>query len=212
LKSALRAAGLWVPVLAYGGLVYYLSSLSVPPVAGRIPDYLAHPAEYLGLTFLLVRALTFGFQKPLSGRIQLGALVVAVIYAISDEIHQLHVPRRTASFKDVLSDTLGAVLALGAAEVYQRITRSHLALPLRVTLYTRPDCHLCHEARQILSRAARELDLEFSEVNVDSDPGLASLFSEQVPVILAGEAKISKCSPDEAAIRRRLFRLAPRRS
>jgi VanZ family protein/glutaredoxin len=210
LKSFLRAAGLWAPVVAYGAGVYYLSSLSVQPVATRLPDYVAHPLEYLGLTFLVVRALNGGFLSPISSLTQFTAITLTVIYAISDEIHQLHVPRRTASLKDVLSDTLGAVLAVGVAEVFQRFRGWRRGESLTVTLVGGANCHLCHDAREILNRLSREVSLVLVEVDVASDAVLKSRYGDQIPVILAGEKKISKGNPDEAAIRRRLLSLVSR--
>ena len=204
MSRAFRFLFLWLPVLLYGAAVFYLSSLPRPPVAGRFPDYVLHPVEYLGLTLLLVRALNGGFRSPLKGSLCLGAIALAVAYAVSDEIHQLHVPRRTASVKDVLSDTLGAVLAVGVAEVLQR-ARAGGRTALRVTLYTRAGCTLCGKAEEILRRIAQEVPLEVSKVDVDSEPSLASAYGEQVPVILADGVKISKLVPDEEAIRRRLL-------
>lgn len=208
MKSSLRAAGLWAPVVAYGAGVYYLSSLSVPPVAGRLPDYFIHPLEYLGLTLLVVRALNGGLRAPIAGAVHLGAVLIAVIYAISDEFHQLHVPRRTASVKDVLSDTLGAVLAIGVAEILQRIVPRPDRPPLRVTLYMGRDCHLCHEAREILQRIGREIPIRLEEVDVAGDPGLESRLGKEIPVIRVGTAHVSKGIPREGAIRRRLQRLS----
>jgi VanZ family protein/glutaredoxin len=196
-------------VLVYGAAVFYLSSLQRAPVAGRVPDYILHPVEYLGLTLLVVRAMNGGFRAPLRGSICLGAIALAVAYAISDEYHQLHVPRRTASVKDVLSDTLGAVLAIGVAEGLQRARGRMGSQALRVTLVTRAGCDPCHRAKEILGRIAEEIPLEVSEVDVDSDPAWVSAYGNQVPVILANGTKISKLAPDEEAIRRRLLRKAP---
>jgi len=204
LKRILR---LWLPVVVYAGLVYYLSSLSQVPGAGRLPDYLSHPAEYLFFTLLLLRALHGGRKQPVATSTNLAAIGLSVLYAISDEFHQLHVPRRTASVKDVLSDTLGAVLAVGLAEIGRRLRLRGVESPIQVTLYTRSDCHLCHRAREILERISLDLPLRWSEVDVDSDPGLAGTLGEQVPVIMAGSTKISKLTPDEEAIRRRLRRI-----
>jgi len=114
-------------VAAYGGGVYYLSSLSRLTVPGRIPDYILHAAEYAGLTLLILRALNGGFARRIPGPLHLAGIGLAVLYAISDELHQLHVLRRTASLKDVLSDTLGAFLAVGLAELIQRAGRRRLA-------------------------------------------------------------------------------------
>ena len=43
----------------------------------------------------------------------------------------------------------------------------------RVTLYGRPGCHLCENAREVISRVCADLGEEFAEVDIDSDPALA---------------------------------------
>jgi glutaredoxin len=136
---------------------------------------------------------------------------LAVLFAVSDEIHQLHVPRRTASLKDVLSDALGAALAVGLAEFLQRsFRRRRDSPPVEVILYTRKECHLCHDARDILIRLSREVSLTVSEVDVDNRAELGRRFDREVPVVMVGGVKISKLRPDEMAIRRRLIRIASR--
>jgi VanZ family protein/glutaredoxin len=203
----LRLGALWVPVVAYGGVVYYLSSLPQVAIAGRFPDYLTHPVEYAGLMVLIVRALNGGLDRVVSWPVYFVSAGLAILYAISDEIHQLHVPRRTASLKDVCSDALGAVLAMGLLEVVQRVRLRPPPCFVKVTLYTRRECHLCHQARAILERLSREAPLEIAEVDVDTRPDLAARFGGEVPVIVAEGRKISKLRPDEEAIRRRLLRI-----
>lgn len=52
----------------------------------------------------------------------------------------------------------------------------------RVTLYGRPGCHLCDEARAVIQRVCAELGEEYVEVSIDDDPDLVQRFSEEVPV------------------------------
>ena len=57
-----------------------------------------------------------------------------------------------------------------------------------VTLYGKPGCHLCDEARAVVLelRSKRRFDLE--EVDVSVDPGLHRLYGERIPVLaLDGE-------------------------
>jgi len=156
-KRALHLASLWSPVVAYGALVFYLSSLSGVADLSLGPDYLSHTAEYVGLTLLIIRALNEGLFRPIPWGVHFSALGLSVLYAISDEIHQIWIPRRTASLKDVLSDTLGGVLAMGLAELIQRGRFRADATPVAVVLYTRRDCSLCHEARSLLRGLAAEM-------------------------------------------------------
>lgn len=52
-------------------------------------------------------------------------------------------------------------------------------MPL-VTLYSRPDCRLCDEARRELAAAAPTATIEV--VDVDSDPELSERFGLEIPV------------------------------
>lgn len=52
----------------------------------------------------------------------------------------------------------------------------------RVTLYTRPDCHLCALAREVVERVCAELGESYDEVDIDTDPTLRRRFTDEVPV------------------------------
>jgi glutaredoxin len=53
----------------------------------------------------------------------------------------------------------------------------------RVTLFTRPGCHLCEEARQQILAAGCTEDYTLEEVNIDSHPALKSLYGTDIPVV-----------------------------
>jgi glutaredoxin len=52
-----------------------------------------------------------------------------------------------------------------------------------VTLYGRPGCHLCEEARAIVLRAAERVAFELVEVDIESDDELFKRLLERIPVI-----------------------------
>jgi hypothetical protein len=58
----------------------------------------------------------------------------------------------------------------------------------RVELYGRGYCHLCEE----MAVALRALRVEFSEIDVDSDPRLDELYGENVPVLLRDGVEICR--------------------
>lgn len=120
-RGLLHAVWLWGPLLGYGYLIFYLSSLSHIPYASEAPDYLEHGIEYFGLGVLTARALNDGLGRPVPLRTLSGALLLCVAYAASDEIHQMFVPDRYADITDVLSDAVGASLGLGALRLIQRL-------------------------------------------------------------------------------------------
>ena len=52
-----------------------------------------------------------------------------------------------------------------------------------VTVYSRTGCHLCQDAEAILKSLQGELSFELEVIDIDKDPELIKLYSDQVPVI-----------------------------
>lgn len=52
----------------------------------------------------------------------------------------------------------------------------------RVTLYSRPGCHLCDEARVVIERVCADTGETYVEVFIDDDPALVERFTNEVPV------------------------------
>jgi glutaredoxin len=52
----------------------------------------------------------------------------------------------------------------------------------RITLYSRPGCHLCDAARAVIERVCADLGEEYAEVSIDDDPQLRERFGEEIPV------------------------------
>lgn len=90
-------------------------------------------------------------------------------------------------------------------------TRMNRAEPLEVTLYTRPGCHLCEEAKAQISPLLAEFGARLHEVNIDADAELRERFNVDVPVIFLGERKVAKHRVDLKQFRRQLLE-ARRRS
>jgi glutaredoxin len=64
--------------------------------------------------------------------------------------------------------------------------------PREVTLYTRPGCHLCEEAKAAIAPLLREFGASFREVNIDEDSVLRERYGWEVPVIFLGARKVAK--------------------
>ncbi|WP_436774146.1 glutaredoxin family protein [Yinghuangia sp. YIM S09857] len=52
----------------------------------------------------------------------------------------------------------------------------------RVTLLSRPGCHLCDDAREVIVRVTGELGVSFEEVDITTDANLEEEYREQIPV------------------------------
>lgn len=69
---------------------------------------LAHFTEYLILGFLTINMLD---KNDISKKYLL-SILICIIYAISDEIHQLFVPGRACQIKDILIDSIGSITGI----------------------------------------------------------------------------------------------------
>ena len=76
-----------------------------------------------------------------------------------------------------------------------------------LTLYTRPGCHLCDEAKQKIAPLAEKYAAPIREVNIDEDPVLRTVYNEEVPVLFLGSQKVAKFKVDAEQLRRRLERV-----
>ena len=54
----------------------------------------------------------------------------------------------------------------------------------RVTLYSRPGCHLCENARAVIEDVCSELGESFTEISILDDPELIRRYGEEIPVTL----------------------------
>jgi glutaredoxin len=95
---------------------------------------------------------------------------------------------------------------VGAPDSYARTEDGRLALagPLDVTLYTRPGCHLCEEAKAQIAPLLRRAGARLYEVNIDADPVLCERYDVDVPVILLRTRKVAKHRVDLAQFQRQL--------
>jgi VanZ family protein len=123
----LAPLGEWIPVILWGALIFTLSTSAfsaantgkiidpilrwlIPGISAASVDVChmlvrkaAHFTEYGILFWLLVRG-------PMKQRPYL-ALMLCVVYALTDEGHQIFVPGRTASLYDVALDSTGALFS-----------------------------------------------------------------------------------------------------
>ena len=73
-----------------------------------------------------------------------------------------------------------------------------------VTLYARPGCHLCDEARDVLLRVREDRPFELLEVDIERDDELFKRYLERIPVVCLDGEELFDFEVDEAALRHRL--------
>lgn len=57
-----------------------------------------------------------------------------------------------------------------------------------ITLYGKPDCHLCHEAREMLLRLKAEHPHELTEVDITTDAAYWERYRNAIPVLVIDDA------------------------
>ena len=58
------------------------------------------------------------------------------------------------------------------------------ATPTLITLLSRPGCHLCDDAREVIVRVAAELDVRWEELDITTSDGHLQQYWDQIPVTL----------------------------
>jgi hypothetical protein len=56
--------------------------------------------------------------------------------------------------------------------------------PHRVTLLSRPGCHLCDDARAVICAVCAELAVPWAEQDISTDPELLRRYADEIPVTL----------------------------
>ncbi len=59
----------------------------------------------------------------------------------------------------------------------------------KVVIFSRQNCHLCHEAEKIVKEVLSEISFELEVINIDGNAELESLYGEEVPVTMINGAK-----------------------
>jgi glutaredoxin len=78
-----------------------------------------------------------------------------------------------------------------------------------ITLYGKPGCHLCEDARAALERVGTERRFELEEVDVSLDPALHQEYGERIPVLAVDGEELFEFFVDEESLRERLDRVNP---
>jgi glutaredoxin len=73
-----------------------------------------------------------------------------------------------------------------------------------ITVYSRPDCHLCAAAMSALRALQEELHFSLSERDIDEDETLQRAYFERIPVVALDGEELFEYFIDEAILRERL--------
>jgi glutaredoxin len=74
-----------------------------------------------------------------------------------------------------------------------------------VTLYSRPGCHLCDQARDALARVRGRAPFDLDEVDITTDDALHARYLERIPVIALDGTELFDYHVDEDALERHIL-------
>ena len=72
----------------------------------------------------------------------------------------------------------------------------------RVTIYSRPDCHLCDEMKAIVEIVGRDVPFNLEQIDISQDPLLEVRYGLEVPVLEVNGKKAAKYRVGEEELRR----------
>jgi len=84
-------------------------------------------------------------------------------------------------------------------------------LPL-VTLYSKPDCHLCNIAKERLANVRKRIPFNLETVDITTDPDLFETYKERIPVVLVNGEETAVYRISEKHLTRKLRACSPRPS
>jgi len=73
-----------------------------------------------------------------------------------------------------------------------------------LTVYSKPDCHLCEEAIAVLQRLQGEFVFDIEELDISSDDGLLRAYFERIPVVALEGEELCEFFVEETLVRERL--------
>jgi glutaredoxin len=62
----------------------------------------------------------------------------------------------------------------------------------RVTIYSKPDCHLCDLAKEVIGRCRAQVDFALEEVDISHNAELLTHYGHDIPVILLDGEEIAR--------------------
>jgi len=76
-----------------------------------------------------------------------------------------------------------------------------------LTLYGKPGCHLCDDARVAVERVTARRDVPLEQVDISRDPVLYKRYGERIPVLEMDGETVFEFFVDEVVLERRLDRV-----
>ena len=71
---------------------------------------------------------------------------------------------------------------------------------MRVTLYTKPGCHLCEAVEQVIARVRINIPFDLVKRNILDDPNDLNMYGELIPVVTLDGRGVARYRMTEAEL------------
>jgi glutaredoxin len=79
--------------------------------------------------------------------------------------------------------------------------------PVVIEIYSRPGCHLCDDAKDVIERVAGRFPVSLRVVNIEDDPELEATYGTEIPVVFVNGHKAFKYRVDERELEKKVKKL-----
>lgn len=62
----------------------------------------------------------------------------------------------------------------------------------RITIYSKPDCHLCDLAKDVIDRVRQKCDFSIEVIDITTNEHLKSLYGNDIPVVMLDGQEIAR--------------------
>jgi glutaredoxin len=82
-----------------------------------------------------------------------------------------------------------------------------MSSPIHVEIYTRPGCHLCDDAKEVIERIRQSYPFRLSIINIETNRELETAYGTEIPVVTINGNKAFKYRVDQTEFERKVKRL-----
>ena len=65
-------------------------------------------------------------------------------------------------------------------------------MPRKITIYSKPGCHLCDRAKEVVERCRQNVDFALEVIDISQNPELLERYRNDIPVILLDGQEIAR--------------------
>jgi hypothetical protein len=80
-------------------------------------------------------------------------------------------------------------------------------MEIQLTLYSKPDCHLCDEMEEVLLNASSGSEIKVTRVDITKDPELEKLYGLDIPLLTHKGKLLAKHKAHEKTLAAKLRKI-----